>query len=241
MNSRQSAAYELSNEQIQVLITGKFGDGCLHVNNIRKDLSLNFSYSTNGIHKEYIEYKKMLLGNLVTAKIQTVLNRGYKQNLIHRLSTIACKAITDIATESLEESLYRMDELGLALWFMDDGSLHKTKNFYNLNTQKYSKKINETLFVPFLKDKFGITATPTIERKKDGREFWYLRIKKFDGAFIVSEIIRKYAPQCFYYKLISSETIQKWSKLQEELKSADIDIESMNKRHLSNMLEKISI
>ena len=183
----------------------------------------------------------MLLGDLVTAKIQTSLNRGYKQNLIHRLSTIACKAITDIATESLEESLYRMDELGLTLWFMDDGSLHKTKDFYNLNTKKYSKEINETLFVPFLKDRFGITATPTIERKKDGQEFWYLRIKKFDGAFIVSEIIRKYAPQCFYYKLISSETIQKWSKLQEELKSADIDIESINKRHLSNMIEKISI
>ena len=68
INSRQSAAYELSNEQIQVLITGKFGDGCLHVNNIRNDSSLNFSYSTNGIHKEYIEYKKILLRYLVTAK-----------------------------------------------------------------------------------------------------------------------------------------------------------------------------
>lgn len=64
---------------------------------------------------------------------------------------------------------------------------------------------------------------------------------KFDRAFIVSEIIRKFAPQCFHYKLISSETIQRWSKLQEELKSADIDIESINKRHLSNMLEKVSI
>ena len=29
MKTRQSAANTLSNEQIQVILTGKFGDGCL--------------------------------------------------------------------------------------------------------------------------------------------------------------------------------------------------------------------
>ena len=33
--------------------------------------------------------------------------------------------------------------------------------------------------------------------------------------------MRKYYLPCYSYKLISSETIQKWSKLQEELKSSD--------------------
>ena len=38
--------------------------------------------------------------------------------------------------------------------------------------------------------------------------------------------------QGFDYKLISSETIQKWSKLQEKLKSEAIDIKEISHTHL---------
>lgn len=241
MNNRQSAAIELSNlneEQIQVLLTGKFGDGSLRPNSrarLNPNWNLNYTYATNSIHASYIEYKKSLLGDLCTREVESRINKGYKQNLIYSLHTISCKAITDLACEPLEDSLRRMNELGLALWFYDDGSLHKTKNFYNLNTQKYSEEINRDLFVPFLKDTFDITAIPTIERKKDGREFWYLRVRKFEGAFTVSNILRKYYIPCFDYKLISSETIQKWSKFQEELKSEGIEIKNLSKVHIGKL------
>lgn len=49
----------------------------------------------------------------------------------------------------IETALNLMDDLGVALWFYDDGSLHKTKLFYNLNTQAFSQEINQDLFVPF--------------------------------------------------------------------------------------------
>lgn len=55
-----------------------------------------------------------------------------------------------------------MDDLGLAMWFYDDGSLHQTKLFYNLNTQAFSKETNEQIIVLFLA-KYNIHAVPTIE------------------------------------------------------------------------------
>ena len=114
------------------------------------------------------------------------------------------------------------------------------KLFYNLNTQKFSKEDNE-LIAKYFKEKWNIIATPTIERKKDGREFWYLRIKKYDGAFEIAKILQKYPISSYNYKIICSETIRQWSKLQEELKSLNIDINSLSKKMLSNKLKQISI
>ena len=61
-----------------------------------------------------------------------------------------------------------------------------------------------------------------LKEKKNGREFWYLRIGKYDGAYKISELLKKYYVSCYEYKIWSSETIQIWSKMQEYLKSNDI-------------------
>lgn len=55
MENGQSAALNLSNEQIQVLLTGVFGDGSLTK---PVNVNSNSNYVTNCIHKEYLEYKK---------------------------------------------------------------------------------------------------------------------------------------------------------------------------------------
>lgn len=215
-NAGQSAALNLSNEQLQVLLTGKFGDGCLTTPKTCIDNSM---YSSNCIYEEYVDFKIKLLGDLASSKSYTSQN-GYAKKPIWQFHTHVNPEITKIKNMSIEDALNLMDELGLALWFYDDGSLHKTKLFYNLNTQAFSEEINKDLFVPFL-SKFSITAIPTIERKKDGREFWYLRIGRYDGAYEISSILNKYPVECYSYKVWSSETIQNWSKLQEQLKSTD--------------------
>jgi hypothetical protein len=234
----------LSNEQIQVLLTGKFGDGCFATNSHAKqrpDFNWSYYYVTSSINIDYILYKEKLLGSLCRTKILCSENKGYKKNLIFKLSTLSHQQITEIAKESLEASLCRMDELGFALWLYDDGSLHRKKQFYNLNTQAFSREVQYDLFVPFLKNRFGIVATPTIERKADGRSFWYLRIKKYDGAFTASEILSKYPIHGFEYKRIEDKTIEKWNTLQKELKSKDIDITSLHKKTLCSMLNKCSL
>lgn len=144
----QSAVLNLTNEQLQVLVSGKFGDGSL---NTPKSEKSNATFSTNCIYEEYLKFKKYLLGDL-SFNITSETNRGYKENTIYRLSTKASEDITKIRNMSIEEALKLIDDLGVALWFYDDGSLHKTKLFYNLNTQAFSEEVNRDIFVPFFKN-----------------------------------------------------------------------------------------
>lgn len=233
MNSGQSAALNLSNEQLQVILTGKFGDGNIYTPRSCKNTSV---YKTCCMYEEYIDFKIKLLGGLVSNKCYTETN-GYAGNPIWSFYTHANENINIIQNMNIEDTLNLMDDLGLALWFYDDGSLHKTKLFYNLNTQAYSEEINRDVFVPFLK-KFNIQAVPTIERKKDGREFWYLRISKYDGAYEISKILKKYPVSCYNYKIWSSETIQNWSKLQEWLKrNGGLDFSNRKKSSIFKKIE----
>lgn len=212
----KSATLNLSNKQLQVLLTGKFGDGCLSTPKTCKDNSL---YTSNCKFEEYVDYKMKLLSDLAGTK-SYIADNGYSKTGIWQFHSHVSPDITAIKNMSIEEALSLMDEQGLAMWFYDDGSLHKTKLFYNLNTQAYSEEVNKELFVPFL-SKFNINAKTTIERKKDGRVFWYLRIGKYDGAYEISNILNKYPVDCYNYKVWSSETILNWSKMQEYLKSTD--------------------
>ena len=57
----------------------------------------------------------------------------------------------------------------------------------------------------------------------------------------LQKILQKYPISSYNYKIICSETIRQWSKLQEELKSLNIDINSLSRKMLSSKLKQISI
>lgn len=87
------------------------------------------------------------------------------------------------------------------------------------------------ILVPFF-NKMGIFPKIVSETKKDKRVFYYLCIGKYDGANIISDILSRYPLDCYSYKRWSPETIQKWSKMQEYLKSSD---KEYSKRGLGNL------
>ena len=223
----------LNREQLQVFLSGRLGDGCITTSNTNSTY-----YITNCKFEEYIDFKAELLGDKFKKKSITEKN-GFCQTHIYNMRSCSLDILKSIKAMPIQEVVNYLDDLGIALWFYDDGSLHKTKLFYNLNTQKFSEKENKDIIVPYLHKYWGITAIPTKEVKKNGREYWYLRIGKYDGAFKLSEILNKYFVKCYSYKIISSETIQKWSKLQEELKSRNKTIKDYTNRELSLMLKNI--
>lgn len=232
----------LTEEQLQVILTGKFGDGCLATNHLSKlhpENEYPYYYMTSSVCLEYIQFKKKLLDDLCRRDILCDTNRGYKDNLIFRLTTVSHPQITQIAKESVDKSITRLTDLGVALWLYDDGSLHQKKHFYNLNTQSFSKEVNYDVFVPFFKDRYDITAIPTIERKKDGREFWYLRIRKYDGAFVVSELLSKYPVSGLEYKLIDKSLINKWNILKQDLIRDGVDVNSIHPKTLAARLNRL--
>jgi hypothetical protein len=220
-------------QQKQIIISAFLGDGCFSTYN--KNIRIHFS----SIYKEYLEYKKNILDNL-SGKISETLNKGYKINKIYQLSTLINNEITSYLDNSKIEILNDIDELGIALWIYDDGSLHKTKHYYNINTHAFTKEYQEKLFIPLL-NKFNIYPKIRKENKKDGRIFYYLQVSKYEGSYEITKILEKYPISCFSYKRWSSETIQKWSKFQEELKSMQINIKKISPNKIGSIYRKINL
>ena len=96
------------------------------------------------------------------------------------------------------------------------------------------------LLIPFF-NKWNIFPKLQVENKKDGKQYWYLRVPKYEGAAEISKILDKYPIDCYSYKRWSSETIQKWSKLQEQLKSQGKSTSDFKPYSLGCMMKKIDL
>ena len=221
-------------EQLQVFLTSQLGDGYIQTTN-----SNSTFYITNCKFEEYIDFKSILLGNMFKHK-SLLKENGFAKTPIYVIRSKSSSELLNIKQLSISNIVNQLDELGIALWFYDDGSLHQTKLFYNLNTHKFSREVQEEVFIPFF-NRLGVYPTLRTERKKDGRIFYYLSIGKFDGAIKISQILSKYPVDCYSYKRWSSETIQKWSKLQEELKSMGKDVYDFTPFQRGMMLKNISL
>lgn len=229
----QSAALSLNENQLQVILSGLLGDGSISTTNSNSTL-----FITNCKYEKYIDFKISLLGDMFKNK-RRLEHNGFCSTPIFIMRTKSSKELEQIKAMSIQDVLDNLNELGIALWFYDDGSLHKNNLFYNLNTHAFSKDIQEKYFIPFF-NKLGIYPSLQIERKKDGRTFWYLRIGKFSGADKVSAILEKYPLECYSYKRWSSETIQKWSKFQEKLKSTDVDFNSLSSQAKTALFKRLT-
>lgn len=197
-SERNHLSEKISNSDLQVILTGVFGDGCLHKR------GNNHYYSTSSIHKTYINFKLNLFNQLKAMGPYKINNTGYKSRKIYSMYTQEDPQISVIAGNTIKGNLELMDDLGIALWFFDDGSLHAKKHFYNLNTQKFSREVHEEFLIPYFKKKWGAEPKLAQERKKDGRHFYYLRFNKTFPTTIISSLLEKYPPAagCFNYKVI---------------------------------------
>lgn len=107
--------------------------------------------------------------------------------------------------------LNNINELGLMLWFLDDGHLHvstqenRTKRFAYLNTQSFTYEENEKIKDMF-KNRFDINLK--IHKDKSGFEKYkdviyyrlYFNAENFRKFFDLVRPYLKYIPKDFYYK-----------------------------------------
>lgn len=196
----------ITNAQKQVLLSGILGDGSLIKNG---GGAMSFSCQ----HREYMEFKKKLLGDLAS-EVREVQNNGYKKGTIY---TLRCKASDYgklLFKYSYEDIMREIDELGIAMWLADDGSRHKTANFYNINTHAISREVEESILIPYL-NKLDIYPKVLTETKTDGRVFSYLYISKWKGAMELSRMLRKLNLSCYDYKLTPIELEDTYFKLKD--------------------------
>lgn len=205
---------ELTQDQTQVVLTGVFGDG--HLTRIGDNGYKNSRYTTSCKFEDYLNFKSSLLGNLANL-IKTTDKNGFAQTKIFLLTTPCNEGITKIKESSIEDNLARLTDLGIALWFYDDGSLHNKNLFYNLNTHAFSEEVHKDLLVPFFESRgFG---TPKIlkDNKKDGRSFSYLYFNKHDGGATVNKLLNRFPVECYRYKLWPKDFEEGWDKIKNDL------------------------
>jgi hypothetical protein len=120
---------------------------------------------------------------------------------IHKFSTRVHERLTEVSNVSIEEIINDLDRFDLFLWYMDDGSWHINRNTMHL----YSNMLNESqteLLIAKIKELYGIAPRKRIDRKKDGRQFYYLYfprdlVKLFRPEF-KSTVIDLEVPTMFY-------------------------------------------
>lgn len=182
---------KITNEYKQLLISGVLGDG---------HLGKSGAIQMSCIHEDYMLFKQKLAFGF-SGEVKFKKNPGYKKDgTIYTFSTVASKYGKTVFAKSLLELVEEIDELGLALWFYDDGSLHKKSYFYNINTHSFSLEDQENILIPLL-NKYGIFPRIMVERKKDGRVFNYLYVSKYKGADKISNILSKYPVPSYAYKI----------------------------------------
>ena len=188
--------------QKNVLIGLLLGDGHIELAPNKKSARLKVEYSVK--NSDYVEFLYQLFKNLVRMQPRTRSVKGFGRNfdrvgfttlslpefLLFR--NLFYKNKTKIVPLNIEKLL---TNIGLAVWFMDDGS-YKSRECRGklLCTHNFS---NEEIVIlcQVLKNKFDLDAIP--RRQKDGTEI-YIRASSYER---LKTIISPFIVKSFQYKI----------------------------------------
>lgn len=188
------------NEFEQLLIGGLLGDMSVytrHYPKSKEQYGNPMIYFNHGIgQRQYADWKANLLQKFLPIVPTNVIS-GYTNKPIvgYRSSHVALlKPWGNF--RSCFFNLDHIEALGLAIWFMDDGSM--SSGGFRLHTESFTIEqqiqLKEILF-----SKFDITVTISSFAKKDGRQFNYLSGSVTEG-YKLYQIISKYLLPSMEYK-----------------------------------------
>ncbi len=180
----------LTEEQSSVVVGTLLGDGYMRCKN---NAHLQITHSLK--QKKLVIWKYNKLKNLVRTKPTYYFNNGRN---CYRFFTRSLESLTPFYKQFYKKGVkiipkdLSLDNLALAVWFMDDGS--KSYNTVYLNSQQFSVEQQNRL-IKFLKNNFGIEST----LNKD-KEYFRIRIRvKSIGTFI--NLVKPFVIPSLKYKL----------------------------------------
>lgn len=196
----------------QILIGSLFGDGCIIKNSKRSCVYFERHAKEQ---KGYIEWKaKCFKRNLKT--IQYIEKRDKSSQFSGRkglytqyelnLNThpyfkyLRIKFYPKDKKIINEEMLNQMEALGLAVWYLDDGSIRRSGDNYIQITlhHKFNNKKEENFILKYFKDKWGLT--PDIRRYKRSCHSIYFNSKNSKSFMSIIKPLVKHI-KCMQYKL----------------------------------------
>lgn len=196
--SKDNIPNALSKTQQQVLLGSILGDGSLRAETDNCRLSI-----TQGEKQlNYLKWKVDLLGNLITGKIREGKS-GYCNNKVYAISTritpelnvYDCDELTQI-----KQVVSELDDLGVAIWYMDDGS--KSGQTLSLHTESFTYD-SQLVFQQFFKEKYSIEPK-IMTSKKNNKIYYYLYFNTSDSK-ILSTRLKSYIIPSMQYKLLDED------------------------------------
>lgn len=191
----------LSSIQEQVILGGILGDSSFrHYNNKEYSNGIIMRHSLK--QKDYVKYKNKLLGKLAIHYKEYEAQNSYEKEKAEAwtYSNQAISKIYQLCTKDnhkhiTKEWLEKLNWLGIAIWYMDDGSLNvgtKNPSIY-FHTEGYSKEENETIINFF--SHIGIKAY-----LRHYKTYYFVAISTNDSNKIW-ENIKTFIPDNMQYKL----------------------------------------
>lgn len=214
-NTNRAKCIKISNNAEQIILGSILGDGYMSPNRhpINTSLTLNSELRINHSIKqeEYIKYKKNLLENegikcylqyndLTKSKPHCIKGKEVKCKGLYYLKTlrnISFNFYRDMfyrPNKKLCRYLYKLNSLGLAIWFMDDGC--KNGKSFVLCTDNFTNK-EVKLLQKILKHNFNLDTT--IQKSNIGNPRIYIKTSCREH-FI--NIVSKYICKSMMYKLM---------------------------------------
>lgn len=200
----------LSAHQRSVVVGSLFGDGSLSRGKSRN--SPQFTFMNGEAQKSYLEYKRAVFGDLAGSMSEAP--SGYEGGRpVHRFNIQALDELLDLRDMMVpngkhgsgrqrwsptDDLLALVDEVALAFWFADNGSVRKRrgqKSYALLHTERFSYEANVRI-AAYIQSRFGVV--PRIQNA--GRGLFLLRFRVGDSRALF-DIIRPHVPECMSGKV----------------------------------------
>lgn len=179
----------LTEKQEQLILGGILGDASIHMGN-DKSLHARVRF-VHGIKQyEYCMWKYEQLKNIVKTKPNVKTNLGYGDKVI-TFNTMSLPCLTEIYNTTKKDGITTITKeflekitspLALAIWILDDGSLYKERNLYNVSlgdrTESEVKLLQE-----WMESKWKIESTITQSKE------YVMHISKKQESLKLRELI----------------------------------------------------
>jgi hypothetical protein len=195
---QRRAAVQLTARQEQIILGTMLGDGSASfVQNRRTGAKTNARLRIRHSTKRQLEYAQWLHEALLplSGELRIRENRGFGLE-VAEFNTLSHPFILEAANQAYRpqksisrEYLDRLDELGFAVWWMDDGSTQA------LATHAFTVAENQ-LIVDWLQDRWDITAAISMDKRVEKP---FLQFRQPNAANVL-RLVAPYVIESLWYK-----------------------------------------
>lgn len=211
-NTERNVCLKISDNAEQVILGSILGDGYIATNRKPEDSKKILNSYLAIIHSdkqlEYLKYKKQLLENEgikcyiksrkkpKTHYINGLEVRDSESYELRSLRNIAFNRYRNLFYKNkkyINRYIYKLNALGLAIWYMDDGCY--AKNGIHLYTNCFSIK-DDKLLLKVLKHNFNIEAT--LQKTSNVGKCIYIKAK---SKKLFLKLVTPYVCKSMFYKI----------------------------------------